>query len=132
MRQRGHSCPRPAPQPPSRPPSAHAPSGPKRGTSRRAVPHPIPARVLPQACARRNGTPPLSARRTAPAQFEGSARGQRCTAQARHTARPLAGVGGRADVWAELGPARPVLRRVGGSALLVPPRPGLARGSEAC
>ncbi|CAI9154380.1 unnamed protein product [Rangifer tarandus platyrhynchus] len=106
-----------------------------RGTSRRAVPRPIPARALPQACARRNGAPPLSARRTAPAQFEGSARGrrrERCTAQARHTARPLAGVGGSADVWAELGPARPVLRRVGGSPLLLPPQPVLARGSEAC
>lgn len=89
MRQKGHSCPRPAPQPPSRPPSAHAPSGPTRGTSRRAAPRPIPARVLPQPCARRNGAPPLSARRTAPAQFEGSIRGRRrglCTAQARHTA----------------------------------------------
>lgn len=89
MRQRGHSCPRPAPQPPSRPSSAHAPSGPTRGTSRRAAPRPIPARVLPQPCARRNGAPPLSACRTAPAQFEGRARGRRrgrCTAQARHRA----------------------------------------------
>lgn len=114
MRQRGHTCPSPAPQQPHRPRSAQAPSGPTRGTSRRAAPRPIPGRVLPQPCARRNETPPLSARRTAPAQFRGQRSGPParalCCAGAAHcpAARPLAGVAGNADLWVELGQAQPV------------------------
>lgn len=63
-----------APAPPPRHPAgcaARTRRRARRGGRPDALPRPIPARVLRQPCARRNEAPPLSAGRTAPAQFRG-------------------------------------------------------------